>query len=381
MSRAWIIVALVAAPLTGRAAPGDVVLLPVEARGAVAPDVMGRVDAQIEDRAVGHRMVTPAELAGVSHDCAESVACWAEVARKLGGRRLILSTIAPGKSDDSYVFFTIIIDADNGGTVVGQGKRTVPRGALGLMPGKLIAEVMWQAPRLGAPPPPPAEPAEAPIKDRRADPVLAVDASSGASAPPGAVAEVAAIAPRVPPPRWLVGVRVGVALPEGWSRLGPGVALEVEAAYQLPIWGRRLGVFADAGYTQLSASGRYGDPRVMAQMNAINYQLGIDDVGLALGLQLRLQLGDWGVFVLGGGAALHVLMAHVDQQAGGADVGSASERSLRAGVLGRVGLGVHVWRGDLLLDVRVDYATVGDLLTGDSNIGRLGFQLGYLIRI
>ena len=59
-----------------------------------------------------------------------------------------------------------------------------------------------------------------------------------------------------------LGLKGGVGLPQLSSALDTTFCVHLEAAYQFPFWGSRLGVITSLGYTQPTASGSGSDPRL-----------------------------------------------------------------------------------------------------------------------
>ena len=58
-----------------------------------------------------------------------------------------------------------------------------------------------------------------------------------------------------------------------------------------------------------------------------------------------------------------------------------TETSTQFGFLLTLGADYRLWRGALVGEVRVPFATVGQKTTGDSNVGAVGIVLGYRFRI
>ena len=211
----------------------------------------------------------------------------------------------------------------------------------------------------------------------------------GAEPPPVMVpytqAEVAQIVIRrdATAPTALIGARIGATIPQAFNTLGTSFLIEVEGAYQLPFWRRRIGVFLGVSYTQPGRSGnRPVDARVLPNGGQVSYNLTLDELGFALGVQLRYPIGRWVVPYAGAGAQLLLTRATLAQTAGRVDLGTLHEQSTRYGFLGRLGVGVHLGPGDVVLELQIGYSPLSDFLTtGDNNTGHLAFQLGYLIRI
>jgi hypothetical protein len=59
-----------------------------------------------------------------------------------------------------------------------------------------------------------------------------------------------------------LGLKGGVGLPQLSSALDTTFCVHLEAAYQFPFWGSRLGLITSLGYTQPTGSGSGTDPRL-----------------------------------------------------------------------------------------------------------------------
>lgn len=204
--------------------------------------------------------------------------------------------------------------------------------------------------------------------------------ASGSAAPP-TVRQPPPPRDRLMEPAWLVGVRLGPVIPQAFNKLSTNFLVDVEGAYQLPFWHRRLGLFLDVGYSQPTASGSRADARIMANNGVVTWDLTVRDLGFALGAEYRHAVGRWVVPYVGAGAKLHLTRSVVNQRVGAIDLGSNTEDSTRVGFLGRVGLGLHLGPGDLVAELHVEYTTVDHLITGDNNTAHLAFQVGYLLRL
>lgn len=181
-------------------------------------------------------------------------------------------------------------------------------------------------------------------------------------------------------PWLLVGARVGVVIPQAFNKLETNFVTDVEVAYQLPFWYRRLGLFFDIGYSQPTEQGTTTDPRVSTNGGTVGYDMTLQDLALAFGVQYRHALGRWIVPYVGAGAKVHLTRTIIDQNAGQTSLGENSEENTRVGFIARAGLGVHLGPGDLVAELDVEYTPVDHLITGDNNTGHLGFLAGYLLR-
>jgi hypothetical protein len=207
-----------------------------------------------------------------------------------------------------------------------------------------------------APAPPPAPAAEPPAAE--------VQKAAPASFQPGSL---------------LVGARIGVLLPQAFNRLETNFLLDAEVAYQLPFWGKRIGLFFDFSYSQPTVNGTVNDPRLTTNMGNETYKLTLRDVGFTLGVQALFPVGQWVIPYVGVGAKLHLNRSHLEQTAGATDLGTNEEDSTRFGVVGRLGLGLHLGPGMAVFEFHIEYASINHLITDDHNIANMALQLGYVL--
>ncbi|HEY3354454.1 MAG TPA: hypothetical protein VGQ83_14480 [Polyangia bacterium] len=218
-------------------------------------------------------------------------------------------------------------------------------------------------------------------------PAIRVRAQGGDAAAPAAPAPTVeprverAAGDRTMEPWLLAGARIGVVTPQAFNKLTTSFLVEAEAAYQLPFLHRRLGLFLDLGYTQPTARGSRTDPRVLTNGGTVGYTTTVRDFGIAFGAQYRHAFGEWLVPYGGLAIKMHLTDTLVEQTAGTTDLGSNTEQSTRFGVLGRIGLGVHLGPGDLVGELQLEYTPVDHLITGDSNTAHIAIQVGYVLRM
>ena len=182
------------------------------------------------------------------------------------------------------------------------------------------------------------------------------------------------------PPTVLVGARIGIVTPQVFNKLETNYLVDIEGAYQLPFANRALGVFLDLGFSQPHEHGTRTDPRVAANGGAEAYDMQVQDLGLALGLQYRLALGSITPYA-GIAAKMHLTKTIVDQSAGTTDLGTNVEQSTRFGVLVRLGAALALGPGEAVFEAHVEYTGIDHTISGDANTGHLAFQLGYLLRL
>ena len=396
LARAWL-------PSRVRAASPDTAVLPVEAAGKVPARYLDRVDKAVAGMAAGGaRLVTREERAGVTRSgCGEDAACWADIGKQLLAHRVLGTTLAPAGAE-SYTYTALLVDVATG-TVLGKDQQVISHSALANQPGKVVSHLLWTAPReeqpaaaVAAAPPPAAAPVAAAPPPA---PVAAAPAPVPAPAPPPTSPEpvhpdeekapLASTTLTTRPardrrlePAALLGARFGLVIPQALNKLETNFLVEIEGAYQLPFWHRRLGLFLDVGYTQPEEHGSHpADPRIQSNGGTVDYDMKVQELGFALGVQYRHAVGRWVVPFIGAAAKMNLTMTTVAQHAGSVDLGTNTEQSTRFGFLARGGVGFHLGPGDLVVEVHFEYTPVDHLITGDNNTGHLAFQLGYLIRI
>jgi hypothetical protein len=375
------LVCLLVPSLARAAETPETAVLPVEITGHLDSDDYQRLHDAVAARSAGARVVGVEERAKVDPlRCGHDATCWALVGKRLGARR-VLAAVLNMANLRLKVWLIDVYDAK----IVGQGRRTLksPRtSSFSTMAGHLIGDLLWNAPRL-----PPIKLEEEPVSRRDYDPAANLFNES----PPGlaveAVKETWTPEKRLVQPQALVGARVGVLIPQAFNSFGTTYVVEVEGGYQLPFWKRRLGFYLDVSYTEPSASGTRNDPRVLVSGGSVDWNVKIQEVGFVLGLQLRFapagKGGRWLVPYVGIGARMDLTATTLRERAagGGMDAGTWHEQSTRFGAQGRVGLGVHLGPGDLVVEGRVDWTPLDHALTGQTNTSRVGVLVGYLVRL
>lgn len=179
----------------------------------------------------------------------------------------------------------------------------------------------------------------------------------------------------------LLGARFGATLPEAFNRLRASFLAELEAAYQLPVLDKRLGVFFDVGYTQPTRTGTAADPRVPS--GSVTYDETIRDIGFTLGLHFRQPLTSAVALYGGMGARLHITHTLIDASSAGTPYGENTESSTRVGARVRLGGAYKLGPGSIVLEGHFDWVGIDHLITGGERAGEsantsdLAFQVGY----
>jgi hypothetical protein len=195
-------------------------------------------------------------------------------------------------------------------------------------------------------------------------------------------AQPAQAPPSNQPTPLLFGPRFGVVIPTG-NKLDTNFQVELEAAYQLPFIGRRLGIFFDFSYSRPTESGTRTDARVLTNGGVEDWKLVQHDVGFALGLHFWQPLPKNFLIYGGIGGKLHLLRTIIDASAGGADFGTNREDSTRVGALLRVGGAYKIGPGAIQLELQFEWLTSNHLITGGEldgtspNEAHIALQIGY----
>ena len=169
----------------------------------------------------------------------------------------------------------------------------------------------------------------------------------------------------------LVAVRIGAALPDAWSKLGPSYVVGVEAG--ATVWRQRLAVVVDGAVTGPSASAAGIDPAIGAWSVALDAR----EVILGASLVYRHPLGRV-VPYAGAGPRLVVFDARESGTAGmNAALPAERDLSVGGGGGGFVGVGVRLGPGEAFVDVRADAAPVHTRLSGDVVAGAFFVAGGY----
>jgi hypothetical protein len=170
------------------------------------------------------------------------------------------------------------------------------------------------------------------------------------------------------------GARLGVALPDAWSKLGPSYVVAVEAGWAMPVLRHRLALALDAAFTAPIATGSGTDPA----LGAYTFRLEAREVILGVSVTYRHAFGRI-VPYAGLGPRLVVFDAHLQGSAGAARLPPSSEVAVGGGGGGFIGVGVRLGPGELFLDARADAAPVHDRLSGDVVAGALFVAGGYRV--
>jgi opacity protein-like surface antigen len=187
------------------------------------------------------------------------------------------------------------------------------------------------------------------------------------------LAAPAARADEAKPPTLLLGLGAGAYIPT--SRLGPSFLVGIDAAVQLPLLERKLGIGAGLGYSQPTTSGTIEDSRVPGA--SADYSSTMRELLLDVRLSFRILSWQrrWSPHV-GIGPSFYFLSHKVTSLAL-----TQSETSTQVGFLFVAGADLALGPGAVVGEIRIPFATVGQRTTGESNVGAISILVGYRFRI
>jgi hypothetical protein len=189
-----------------------------------------------------------------------------------------------------------------------------------------------------------------------------------------AVAALVAAPARAAPDRgqFSIAVKLGATVPQPFSRLTTSYLVGFDVGWAPPIWKRRFTLVLDGALTSPTANG--SDP-VVADAR---WSLVAHEALLGLVVEYRHAIGRVVPYV-GAGVRVYFLDSRVSGDVAGAHIATTSERSVRAGGVFPVGVGVTLGPGHLFVELTVSVATVDGRTTGPANAGFLSAALGYRV--
>ena len=175
----------------------------------------------------------------------------------------------------------------------------------------------------------------------------------------------------------LVGLKLGVLLPQAFSPLGTHILPELEAGYLLPYGRRILGVTASFAFTMPSTSGSgIADTRVPG--GAFDYnsteQHFLIGVTLLANLPLGKVLPDVGI-----GPRVYAVRTISGGVAGGQTILETVETSTQVGVGVPIGVNYMLGPGRLFGEFQFLWAGIAQKSTGDGSVGSLTLGVGYRV--
>jgi hypothetical protein len=219
------------------------------------------------------------------------------------------------------------------------------------------------------------EPPDSAPKDT---PKAAPESDAAAAAPAAEAAQEAPVeaAPRKDRGAFLIGAKVGLALP--FDGLGPMAGGVIEIGYLLPALKRSLAVTVDVGYTQPAKDGTtMGDPRVTGQMGTYSWHITQQELTLSAAVYYRLSFFGRAVPFIGCGPRLYLHKSTVQGSVGTTAIQPTTEQLTKLGIMIPVGVAVRLGPGELVAELLFEYGRVDDVATGWASTAGGNLQLGY----
>lgn len=173
----------------------------------------------------------------------------------------------------------------------------------------------------------------------------------------------------------LVGIKLGVLLPQAFSPLHTHMLLELEAGYLLPFAKRLLGLTASFAFSSPSTDGSgIADPRVPG--GSFGYRSTQQHFLLGATVWANLPLGRI-VPYLGIGPRIYAVRTLSSGDASGTPIAETLETSTEIGVGMPVGVNVMLGPGRVFGEFQLLWAGIAQRSTGDGAIGSLALGAGY----
>lgn len=173
-----------------------------------------------------------------------------------------------------------------------------------------------------------------------------------------------------------VGLKGGVGLPQLSSALDTTFRVQLEAAYQFPVWGSRLGLVTSLGYTQPTASGSGVNPGLPGgEYTFETTQRQITwDIGLLVKAMDRASPWNLG---LAAGARIVFLSVLTSGAAGGEPFGEHDEQATLPGMFAGAQGEYRLGPGAVFLELSLGMAFEDLRTTGDLTLAGLEILAGY----
>jgi hypothetical protein len=179
---------------------------------------------------------------------------------------------------------------------------------------------------------------------------------------------------------WItLGLRAGVYVPTIINEMTPHADLTFEVGLLLPFLDRMLSVVADVSWAPPGRSQELTDPRIGEMGDgAYSYSMETHHLMVSGGLLFRfLPPGSTFVPYLSAVGRVYFLETNVEGEGEGEQLGRNTEQSTQGGFAVSVGGELRLGPGALLLDVSFGWSDLPHRITGGTNTGSLGAQLGY----
>lgn len=173
-----------------------------------------------------------------------------------------------------------------------------------------------------------------------------------------------------------LGLKGGVGLPQLSSALDTTFCVHLEAAYQFPFWGSRLGLITSLGYTQPNGSGSGSDSRLPGgeyTWETTQRQTTLD-IGVLVKFMERTSPWNLGLSL---GSRIVFLSVLTSGEAGGEPFGEHDETATLMGMFAGMQGEYRLGPGALFLEVVVGTSFQDLHTTGDLTVAELGILAGY----
>ena len=173
-----------------------------------------------------------------------------------------------------------------------------------------------------------------------------------------------------------LGLKGGVGLPQLSSALDTTFCVHLEATYQFPFWGSRLGLITSVGYTQPTASGSGSDPRLPGGEYTweTTQRQTTWDIGLLVKVMEHTSPWNLGMIV---GARIVFLSTLTSGEAGDEPFGEHDEQATLPGMFAGAQGEYRLGPGALFLELSLGMSFQDLRTTGDLTVMELGILAGY----
>ena len=173
-----------------------------------------------------------------------------------------------------------------------------------------------------------------------------------------------------------LGLKGGVGLPQLSSALDTTFCVHLEAAYQFPFWGSRLGLITSLGYTQPAASGSGSDPRLPGGEYTweTTQRQTTWDIGVLVKVMEHSSPWNLGMVV---GARIVFLSTLTSGEAGDEPFGEHDEQATLPGMFAGAQGEYRLGPGAVFLELSLGMSFQDLRTTGDLTVMELGVLAGY----
>jgi hypothetical protein len=171
----------------------------------------------------------------------------------------------------------------------------------------------------------------------------------------------------------VIGAEFGAIFPQPFSELGTHVAFGIELGYRLPMWGQRLEIMADVGYSP--PSNAFSDKRDEATYDA---KARAKELHVSLGPRFRVmdRASPWNV-TIALGPRMYMYENTSTGSRGSNEFATFKEKGTKFGFFVALGGEYNLGPGALFLDLDLGYAKLEPEIMGDANAGNLTATIGY----